>query len=56
MTLKLTLTGKGKTLLKRFGKLPVMVKVTQTSATGKQVTVSPRKLTIKTKKHKHDHK
>ena len=53
MTLKLKLTSKGKALLKRFGKLPVIVKITQANSAGQHVTISHRKLTIKAKKHKH---
>jgi DNA-binding beta-propeller fold protein YncE len=51
--LKLKLNRKGKALLKRFGKLPVIVKTTHANSNGQKVTISHRKLTIKTKKHKH---
>jgi hypothetical protein len=50
VTLKLKLNRKGRTLLKRFGKLPVNVLVTQTNQSGKTVTVTTRKLTIKPRK------
>jgi hypothetical protein len=53
ITLKVKLNRKGKALLKRFGKLPVIVKITQLNASGKQVTISHRKLTIKPKKRRH---
>jgi hypothetical protein len=51
--LKVKLNRKGKALLKRFGKLPVIVKITQLNAAGKQVTISHRKLTIKPRHKKH---
>jgi hypothetical protein len=53
ITLKVKLNRKGKALLKRFGKLPVIVKITQLNATGSQVTLSHRKLTIKPQHRKH---
>jgi len=53
ITLKLKLKSKGNALLKRFGKLPVIVKITQANSAGQQVTISHRKLTIKANKHKH---
>jgi hypothetical protein len=52
-SLMLKLKPKGKALLKRFGKLPVIAKITQANSAGHQVTISHRKLTIKAKKHKH---
>jgi hypothetical protein len=51
--LKLKLESKGKALLKRFGKLPVIVTITQANSAGQQVTISRGKLTMKAKKHKH---
>ena len=51
--LKLKLESKGRALLKRVGKLPVIVKITQANSAGQQVTISHSKLTIKAKKHKH---
>jgi hypothetical protein len=53
ITFKVKLNRKGKALLKRFGKLPVIVKITQLNATGSQVTLSHRKLTIKPQHRKH---
>ena len=53
ITLKLKLNSKGRALLKRFGKLPVIVKISQANSAGQQVAISHRKLTIKAKKHKH---
>jgi len=53
ITLKLKLKRKGKALVKRFGKLPVIVKITQVNSAGQRVTISRRKFTIKAKKHKH---
>ena len=52
VTLKLKLNRKGKRLLRRFGKLPVRVTVTQANASGKQTAISRHKLKIKKKKHK----
>lgn len=52
-SIKLKLKSKGKALLKRFGKLPVIVQITQANSAGQQVTISHSKLTIKAKKHKH---
>jgi hypothetical protein len=52
-SIMLKLKPKGKALLKRFGKLPVIAKITQANSAGHQVTISHRKLTIKAKKHKH---
>jgi hypothetical protein len=54
ITLKLKLKLKGKALLKRFGKLPVIVKITQANSAGQQVTISHHKFTIKAKKHTHN--
>ena len=51
VTLTLKLNKKGRALLKRFGKLPVIVKITQVNAAGQQVTFSHRKLTIKLHKN-----
>jgi hypothetical protein len=53
VTLTLKLNAKGKKLLKRFGKLPVIVKITERNAAGKQVTITRRKLTIKPRHRKH---
>lgn len=53
ITLTVKLNKKGKALLKRFGKLPVIVKITQLNAAGKQVTLSHHKLTIKPRHKKH---
>jgi hypothetical protein len=53
VTLTVKLNRRGKALLKRFGKLPVIVKITQLNASGKQVTISHRKLTIKPRKRRH---
>jgi hypothetical protein len=53
ITLKLKLKRKSNAVLKRFGKLPVIVKITQANSAGQQVTISHRKLMIKAQKHKH---
>jgi hypothetical protein len=53
ITLKLKLNSKGRALLKRFGNLPVIVKITQANSAGQQVAISHRELRIKAKKHKH---
>ncbi len=52
LALTLKLNGKGRALLKKFGKLPVTVVATQRNASGKPVTISKRKLTIKPAKPK----
>jgi hypothetical protein len=53
ITLKVKLNRKGKRLLKRFGKLPVIVKITQLNTAGQQATISHKKLTIKPRHKKH---
>jgi hypothetical protein len=53
VTLKVKVNRKGRALLKRFGKLPVIVKITQLNAAGKQAVISHHKLTIKPRHKKH---
>jgi hypothetical protein len=54
-TMTIELTGKAKSLVAAFGKLPVRVTVTEKNATGKTTTVSSRKLQIKRKHHNRKH-
>jgi hypothetical protein len=51
-TLTIRLNRTGAKLLKRFGKLPVTVTVTEIDASGHTVNVSARKLTIRRPHHK----
>jgi hypothetical protein len=53
VTLKVKLNRKGKALLKRFGNVPVIVKINQLNAAGKRVTISRHKLKIKPRHKKH---
>ena len=51
--LRVKLNRKGHALLARFGKLPVTVTVTQRNATGRSITISKHKLTVRPRHRKH---